>query len=117
MCENMVSILSTLQAIERLTEEQRGLIGQEDQSALERNLDEKNRLIETLRGRTMDGNAEARAVLDNIVSLERENITLAKVEMERLRAMLKKTQEGLVAVRGYDAISSNVGATYIDRKN
>jgi hypothetical protein len=111
------SVLTTLLSIERLTAEQRDLIGQDDTSGLERNLDEKNRLIETLIGRSLEENAEAHAVLDRIVAAERENISLARTEMERLRAALKKTQEGLAAVRGYDVITSNVGATYIDTKN
>ncbi len=113
----MENILTTLRSIERLTEEQRALIGQEDPSALERNLDEKNRLIEALAGQSVDGNEEAKAVLDRIVTMERENVVALRAEMERLKARMKKTQNGLAFVRGYDALSSNIGATYIDRKN
>ncbi|MDR1693163.1 MAG: hypothetical protein LBR72_07375 [Oscillospiraceae bacterium] len=107
----------TLRRIEDLTEEQTSLIEREDKSALERNLEEKDRLIRALKGRTVNGDDEARAVLERIVALEKENIARAKAEMEVLRSSLKKTQEGLTAVRGYDVIRANVGATYIDTKN
>jgi hypothetical protein len=93
------------------------LIALEDKSALERNLESKERLIGVLREipeSALDG--EARALLERIAQAEQENIALAKDEMARLKSLMKKTQEGMTAMRGYDVFSAGVGATYIDKK-
>ncbi|MCL1806717.1 MAG: hypothetical protein FWG31_03340 [Oscillospiraceae bacterium] len=101
-----------------MTEEQRGLILLEDKDALEQNLEQKERLIEILKAmpdRSPD--EEALSLLERIARAEEANIQTAKDEMERLRALMKKTQEGMTTVRGYDAFSASVGATYIDKKH
>ena len=103
-----------LNDILRLTKEQRGLIYLEDKEALEANIEQKARLIEALRG--CDGEAGDAVLAAAIADAERENIAAVKDEMARLKDMLKRTQDGMTAVRGYDAYTSNAGATYIDKK-
>lgn len=93
------------------------MILQEDKTLLDQNLARKEILIETLRSMPeTDPSEQERAILSRITQFENENIELARSEMERLRVLLKKAQEGLTTVRGYDAFSTNVGATYIDQK-
>ena len=110
--------LSVLKEIERLTKEQGALLRLEDKTALEQNLESKERLIEALAGMpdaaAPDG--EARALLESIARAEEENIRAAREEMERLQSLMKKAQEGMMTVRGYDTFSAGVGATYIDKK-
>lgn len=110
-------MLALLTEVERLTIEQRDFIALEDKSALEQNLEQKERLIKTLEGMTdVAPDDEVHAKLESIAREEQENIRAAQEEMERLKAMMKKTQEGMMTVRGYDAFSAGVGATYIDKK-
>jgi ATP-dependent RNA circularization protein (DNA/RNA ligase family) len=106
-----------LAEIEKLTNEQRALIALEEKTALEQNLESKERLIESL-GEMPDEafDEEAREILERVARAERENIVLAKDEMERLKTLMKKTQEGMTTVRGYDPFSAGVGATYIDKR-
>jgi hypothetical protein len=110
-------ILSLLTEIGRLTAEQRGLIALEDRTALELNIEAKGKLIEALKAMPATAfDDDAKTLGENIAKAERENIQLAKDEMEKLRVMMKKAQEGITTVRGYDAFGANVGATYIDKK-
>jgi hypothetical protein len=109
--------LAVLTEIEELTLAQRGLIGLDDKSALEQNISKKEALIQTLKDMPpLPPSDEAIGLMGRIAVAERENIGAAKGEMENLRTLIKKAQEGMTTVRGYDALSSGVGATYIDRK-
>ncbi|MCL2003901.1 MAG: flagellar protein FlgN [Oscillospiraceae bacterium] len=113
----MEKLLAILTEIEQLTLAQRGLIAQGDLSALAENLERKEGLIQAL-GELPPASpgGEARALLERIAAAESENVKLARDEMKNLRALMKKTREGKTTVRGYDALSSGVGATYIDKK-
>ena len=113
----METALTLLTEIKRLTEEQRRFITLEDKTALEQSLEQKERLIEALKALTdIPSDGETGALLESISRMERENMQAAREEMDRLRDALKKTQEGMMTVRGYDAFSAGVGATYIDKK-
>jgi hypothetical protein len=110
-------MLTVLREIEQLTLEQRVLIGSDDKAALERNLAEKESLIRSLAEASVSGLCdEARALLERIEKAEKLNIQAAQDELETLRGMMKKAHEGMTTVRGYDTLSSGVGATYIDKK-
>ncbi|MDR0294055.1 MAG: hypothetical protein LBH95_07890 [Oscillospiraceae bacterium] len=110
--------MTILTEIERLTGEQRELIGMDDKSALEQNLERKEQLIGALKAMPDAASGdEERALLEKIVRMERENIRTAQDELERLRAVMKKAQEGMMTVRAYDAFGAGVGATYIDKKH
>jgi hypothetical protein len=110
-------ILAVLTEIEQLTLAQRGLIGLDDNSALEQNLARKEVLIQTL-GEFPDfiPDSGTRALLNRIADAERENIQAARDALGLLRGSMKKTQEGMTTVRGYDPLSSGIDATYIDKK-
>jgi hypothetical protein len=111
------SVFEILTEIDRLTKEQGGLIFEEDKTLLEKNLAKKEDLLTSLKSMpqpVLDG--ACLALLEGISAAERENIHLAKGEMGRLRGLMKKTQEGMTTVRGYDSFSSGVGAAYIDKK-
>jgi hypothetical protein len=110
-------IPAVLTEIEQLTLAQRGLIESGDLPALELILARKESLIQSLRElpSAVSGD-EIRAVLARIRDIEQENIQAAQGEMEHLRVLMKKAQEGMTTVRGYDALSAGIDATYIDKK-
>jgi hypothetical protein len=111
------TILTILTEIDRLTKEQGSLVALDDKAALEENLEKKEFFITSLREMPQTAlDDECLALLESIAAMERENVRLAKDEMERLKDLMKKTKEGMTTVRGYDAFSSAVGATYIDKK-
>jgi hypothetical protein len=111
------NILSVLLEIEKLTLEQRGLISSDDKTKLEANLRLKKDLIQTLEDMNVsDPGDGVRAVLERIADAERENIKAARDEMELLRGSMKKAQEGMVTVRGYEKIISDADSLYMDKK-
>lgn len=113
----MRTITAILTEIDRLTKEQRGLISLEDKTPLEENLAKKEDLISSLKLMSRPALDDAdRALLEQISSAERENVQAGKDEMKRLRGLMKKAQEGMTTVRGYDSFTSSAGATYIDKK-
>ena len=113
----MRTMTAILTEIDRLTREQRGLISLEDKTPLEENLAKKEDLISSLKLMSNPALDDAsRALLEKISSTEQENVKMAKDEMKRLRGLMKKTQEGMTTVRGYDSFTSSAGATYIDKK-
>ena len=113
----MENILAVLAEIEQLTLAQRDLIGLSDVDALEQNLARKEDLIQTLKNMPpVTPDEETAVLLGRIADAERDNIQAAKLGMEHLRGLMKKAQDGMTTVRGYDPLSSGVGATYIDKK-
>jgi hypothetical protein len=112
--EKLKEILTEL---EQLTIRQRSLIAPDGAAALEQNIARKDELIGMLQTMSpLPSDAETEALLRGIAEGGKENIQAVRDEMERLRGLMKKTHEGMTTVRGYDPISSGLGATYIDKK-
>jgi hypothetical protein len=114
-------VAGLLQELLRLTKVQAEIIRTEGQPGADENLAARKNCIEKLAvfpdaGQYAENSPEIRKLLTEIQTLERLNQEVLQEKLDYVAGQLKKTRDGQAAMRHYDGVNIDIGATYFDKK-